>query len=326
MNGILFFAIILTIFHGGTSMILSSIDPNQDKSNIQSESIIDLYNQINQKGSLLAATSLTLQAQQKLKTIDTVRLTPCEVQTNLNQSLYQFDLDMNIIHPHSMEDLKLIELRLQRYSEIEKPLIFTVDWNNRVKKFRFKPQLISLLSNQQQSYLSYDLTRFYYRFKRHYSHVKTVKLSSNHELEQVSIVVYSTSKSKVFMFSIKQSIRIQKQEQQRRKKRTTMTTCSKNEFQIDFDQFPWGKYVLAPKKFNAQICTGDCPNPLSYDLYPSNHAMLISLIKAKNPQDIKIQPSCVPVKLRPLSLLYYDKDELVIKYHMEMIVEECGCR
>ncbi|CAF1398083.1 unnamed protein product, partial [Didymodactylos carnosus] len=227
-------------------------------------------------------------------------------QTNLNQSLYQFDLDMNIIHPHSMEDLKLIELRLQRYSEIEKPLIFTVDWNNRVKKFRFKPQLISLLSNQQQSYLSYDLTRFYYRFKRHYSHVKTVKLSSNHELEQVSIVVYSTSKSKVFMFSIKQSIRIQKQEQQRRKKRTTMTT--------------------SPKKFNAQICTGDCPNPLSYDLYPSNHAMLISLIKAKNPQDIKIQPSCVPVKLRPLSLLYYDKDELVIKYHMEMIVEECGCR
>ncbi|CAF3995279.1 unnamed protein product, partial [Rotaria sp. Silwood2] len=35
-------------------------------------------------------------------------------------------------------------------------------------------------------------------------------------------------------------------------------------------------WIIEPKRFNAGICRGDCPNPLSRLFYPTNHAMLLS--------------------------------------------------
>lgn len=141
--------------------------------------------------------------------------------------------------------------------------------------------------------------------------------------EKISIVYYS--KSNRNLFSLPSLTRVK-----RRFRRTIIPTdvqsqtCAKHEYEIDFNQFSFGQWILQPKTFNAYICAGTCPNPLSSRYFPSNHAILLSLIRSQQSQGQ--EPSCVPVKFKPLCLLYYEKDELVIKYHRDMIVEECGCR
>ena len=139
----------------------------------------------------------------------------------------------------------------------------------------------------------------------------------------LSIVYYSESSRNLFSFSSMQHAK-------RRFRRTILpespsSTCAKHEYEIDFNQFSFGQWIVQPKRFNAYVCSGSCPNPLSPQYFPSNHAILISLMSSQRPSGQQ-QPLCVPVQLKPLCLLYYDRDELVIKYHQDMIVQECGCR
>ena len=141
----------------------------------------------------------------------------------------------------------------------------------------------------------------------------------------LSIVYYSKSNRNLFSFSSMQHAK-------RRFRRTILpesstSTCAKHEYEIDFNQFSFGQWIVQPKRFNAYVCSGSCPNPLSPQYFPSNHAILISLMSSQRASgQQQQQPSCVPVQLKPLCLLYYDRDELVIKYHQDMIVQECGCR
>jgi hypothetical protein len=145
-----------------------------------------------------------------------------------------------------------------------------------------------------------------------------------HPIKQhhLSLFYYSKSNKNLFSFSSPKYLK-------RRFRRTILSdnpssTCSKHEYEIDFRQFSFGQWILQPKRFNAYTCSGSCPNPLSPQYYPSNHAILLSLIRSQ--KEHGQQALCVPVRLKPLCLLYYDRDELVIKYHRDMIVQECGCR
>ena len=136
--------------------------------------------------------------------------------------------------------------------------------------------------------------------------------------DSLSVFYYSKSNKNLFSFSPR-----------RRFRRTILpsdptSTCAKHEYEIDFRQLPFGQWIVQPKHFNAYTCSGSCPNPLSPQYYPSNHAILLSLIRSQ--KEHGQQALCVPVRLKPLCLLYYDRNELVIKYHRDMIVQECGCR
>jgi hypothetical protein len=166
---------------------------------------------------------------------------------------------------------------------------------------------------------SYDLTHFLNNYHQRKIYLILERPIQRHSL---SLFYYSKSNKNLFSFSSPKYLK-------RRFRRTILpnnpsSTCAKHEYEVDFNQFSFGQWILQPKRFNAYTCSGSCPNPLSPQYYPSNHAILLSLIRSQ--KEHGQQPLCVPVRLKPLCLLYYDRDELVIKYHRDMIVQECGCR
>jgi hypothetical protein len=282
----------------------------------QTESIIDLYKKISEKGSLVDGLSLTDQAQIKLKTINTIRLLPLNY-ISIKKSFLLFNISLNKIQTN--EEVKLIEFRLKLRNNsnrnFHRKKLMVIIRKEMHKKKRFHPLIIS---KEESEYLSYDLTDYLFHNSSQQTLIIRRQLWIKKYLQQASLVIYSRTPG-VFLLP-SPTIRTKRAIKQK----YIMSPCSRHDLFVDFDQLSFGAWVIEPKRFNAGICRGDCPNPLSRLFYPTNHAMLLSLLHERG-NSIQ-QPSCVPVRLRPLDLLYYDRRELIIKRHQGMQVEECGCR
>ncbi|XP_006266207.1 nodal homolog 2-A [Alligator mississippiensis] len=100
--------------------------------------------------------------------------------------------------------------------------------------------------------------------------------------------------------------------------------CRRVDMMVDFAQTDWGLWIVHPKKYNAYRCEGECPAPVDATFKPTNHAYMQSLLKAHHPHRVPC-PACAPIKMSPLSMLYYEKGEVIIRHHEDMIIEECGC-
>ncbi|XP_004701453.1 nodal homolog [Echinops telfairi] len=100
--------------------------------------------------------------------------------------------------------------------------------------------------------------------------------------------------------------------------------CRKVKFQVDFNQIGWGSWIIYPKQYNAYRCEGECPNPVGEEFQPTNHAYIQSLLKHYQPHRVP-STCCVPVKTKPLSMLYVENGRVLLDHHKDMIVEECGC-
>ncbi|XP_051523879.1 nodal homolog [Myxocyprinus asiaticus] len=100
--------------------------------------------------------------------------------------------------------------------------------------------------------------------------------------------------------------------------------CRRVDMHVDFNQIGWSSWIIFPKKYNAYRCEGSCPNPLGEDLHPTNHAYMQSLLKYYHPNRV-LSACCAPTKMSPLSMLYYENGELILRHHEDMVVEECGC-
>ncbi|NP_001079033.1 nodal homolog 6 L homeolog precursor [Xenopus laevis] len=100
--------------------------------------------------------------------------------------------------------------------------------------------------------------------------------------------------------------------------------CRRVDMIVDFDKIGWGHHIIYPKRFNAFRCEGSCPIPLNESFKPTNHAYIKSLVKLYDSDRVECN-SCVPVKMSPLSMLMYEDNEVVLKHHEDMIVEDCGC-
>ncbi|NXC07194.1 NODAL protein, partial [Orthonyx spaldingii] len=100
--------------------------------------------------------------------------------------------------------------------------------------------------------------------------------------------------------------------------------CRRVDMVVDFEQTGWGSWIVYPKKYNAFRCEGLCPSPVDETFKPTNHAYIQSLLQLYKPNQVPC-PACSPVKMSPLSMLYYEKGEIVVRHHEDMIIEECGC-
>ncbi|CAF3310465.1 unnamed protein product [Rotaria socialis] len=283
-------------------------------SSTQTESIIDLYKRISEKGTLADGLALNEQAQIKLKAINTIRLLPLNAMP-INKFIVLFNISLNNIK--SDEEIKLIELRLKskNVNSYRKKLRLVIR-ESMYKRRRFNPMIIS---KEESEYLSYDLTNFLFHNSSQQILVIRRQLWIRHYLDHASLIIYSRAPG-IFRLPSSSNIRTKRSIQQKQ----VNGPCARYDLFVNFDQLSFGAWVVEPKRFNAGVCQGDCPNPLSRLFYPTNHAMLLSLLHERG-NSIQ-QPSCVPVRLRPLDLLYYDRRELVIKRHQGMQVEECGCR
>ncbi|XP_070544211.1 bone morphogenetic protein 3-like [Ptychodera flava] len=102
--------------------------------------------------------------------------------------------------------------------------------------------------------------------------------------------------------------------------------CSRRVMKVDFGMIGWSNYVISPKSFDAFYCAGACPFPMTKDLNPSNHAAVQSIVHALEAVKGVPPPCCVPDKLSPLSILYFDATRnVVLKVYPNMSVDTCAC-
>ncbi|XP_064458068.1 bone morphogenetic protein 2-like [Ornithodoros turicata] len=105
---------------------------------------------------------------------------------------------------------------------------------------------------------------------------------------------------------------------------TEPLSCTRQEMYVDFEQIGWTSWIISPMGYNAYYCRGVCPFPLGQNQWPTNHATLQSIVNELNPGYGK--PCCVPNKLYPISLLYFDEsDNVVLKQYDDMVAASCGC-
>ena len=297
-------------------LLLVQVAMSTSQASSQTESIMELYKKISETGSLLDGLPLNDQAQMKLKTINTIRLVSLNSISRNPIRLAFFNISLGRVQAN--EEVKLIELRLKLTDKKKdfhrRKVVFVL--RNALSKQQIHP---SMIATEQSEYLSYDLTDDLFHNASPQSLIIRRQPWLLSRLQEASLIIYSRVPG-VFLLP---SPRL-------RSKRAIQSIkvpsgpCSKHDFFVDFEQLSFGAWVVEPKRFNAGLCRGDCPNPLSRSFYPTNHAMLLSLLHESGRTNQ--QPSCVPVRLRPLDLLYYDRRELVIKRHQGMQVEECGCR
>ncbi|EZA55165.1 Growth/differentiation factor [Ooceraea biroi] len=96
------------------------------------------------------------------------------------------------------------------------------------------------------------------------------------------------------------------------------TRCCRYKLTVDFEKFGWD-WIIAPKKYDANYCSGDCPMAF-LPTYPNTH--IVSLAEPPN----NTGPCCAPRKLSEITMLYFDNEyQIVFSRLPGMVVEKCGC-
>ncbi|XP_069839621.1 growth/differentiation factor 8-like [Dendropsophus ebraccatus] len=96
------------------------------------------------------------------------------------------------------------------------------------------------------------------------------------------------------------------------------TMCCRYPLIVDFDAFGWD-WVIAPKKYKANYCSGECGLEF-LQKYPHSH-----VVNQAN-QNRPAGPCCSPIKLSSINMLYFNEDAEVIQGKIPgMVVDRCGC-
>lgn len=120
------------------------------------------------------------------------------------------------------------------------------------------------------------------------------------------------------------------------KKKTSQVdqnACKAKSVTIDFKDLSFSDWILEPKSFQSNYCSGICKFSVNEKIDFSNYATLQSILSYVNFNNEK-EPSknselcCTPSKLEPVSILFLDTNliDYVVKVLPDMVVKECSCR
>ncbi|KAJ3583129.1 hypothetical protein NHX12_034426 [Muraenolepis orangiensis] len=113
----------------------------------------------------------------------------------------------------------------------------------------------------------------------------------------------------------------------RKKQWVEPRNCARRYLKVDFADIGWSEWIISPKSFDAFFCSGSCQFPMPKGLKPSNHATIQSIVRAVGVVPGVPEPCCVPEKMSPLSILFFDQDKnVVLKVYPNMSVDSCACR
>lgn len=85
-------------------------------------------------------------------------------------------------------------------------------------------------------------------------------------------------------------------------------------------------WIIAPEGFSANYCFGKCDFPLNARVNATNHAIVQSMMHLLINHLEYPKPCCTPMKLHPMSVLFYgDDNSVMLKKYKNMIVKHCGC-
>nr|AID23675.1 bone morphogenetic protein [Hofstenia miamia] len=125
------------------------------------------------------------------------------------------------------------------------------------------------------------------------------------------------------------AIPLRKPKRSRRRRRSVEdrfnNKCERHSLMVDFHEINWSHWIVAPKAFNAFLCDGLCPFPLTADINATNHAIVQTILHVF---DSRIAPSvcCIPMTLKTMMILYIDySGSVTLRKYINMIVDSCGC-
>ncbi|XP_077411555.1 inhibin subunit beta Ab [Vanacampus margaritifer] len=103
-------------------------------------------------------------------------------------------------------------------------------------------------------------------------------------------------------------------------------TCCKRQFYVSFKDIGWSDWIIAPSGYHANYCQGDCPEHAA-SVGGSFHAAVINQYRMRGSGALRgVKSCCVPTRLRAMSMLYFDDEQMIVKKDIrDMIVEQCGC-
>ncbi|KAG6446263.1 protein 60A [Manduca sexta] len=105
----------------------------------------------------------------------------------------------------------------------------------------------------------------------------------------------------------------------------TTRSCEIQTLYVSFKDLEWQDWIIAPDGYGAFYCSGECNFPLNAHKNATNHAIVQTLVHLLNPTTVP-KPSCAPIKLSPISVLYYtDDSNVILRKYKNMVVKSCGC-
>lgn len=105
----------------------------------------------------------------------------------------------------------------------------------------------------------------------------------------------------------------------------TARSCEIQTLYVSFKDLEWQDWIIAPDGYSAFYCSGECNFPLNAHKNATNHAIVQTLVHLVNPTQVP-KPSCAPIKLTHISVLYYtDDSNVILRKYKNMVVKSCGC-